>query len=257
MAGEALAPQCVAAMADWIERHVDLDALRDLARDRSPALDLGQPSVNHRVADVRIGVARDQAFCFYYSENLRLLEGYGAKLVQFSPMADTSLPAGLDGLYIGGGYPELHAATLSSNRSMLESIRGFAAAGAPIYAECGGFMYLTEAIVDVPGREYSMAGIFPTHARMQSQLAALGYIQPEPVATLWLDPAMRLRGHEFRYSKIDPMPDQVERAFEAPAEGYRAGSVLASYIHLHFLSCPAFAARFIRYCADSRHGRSQ
>jgi cobyrinic acid a,c-diamide synthase len=262
MAGEALTPQCLAALADWIERHVDLDALLELARDRSAALDLGEPSVNHSplyqpVSEVRIGVARDRAFCFYYVENLRLLQDCGAELVEFSPIADAHLPADLDGLYIGGGYPELHATALSSNRSMLDSIRGFAAAGAPVYAECGGFMYLTQAIVDVPGREYPMAGIFPTCARMQSRLAALGYVQPEPAATLWLDPGMPLRGHEFRYSKIDPMPDQVERAFRAPAEGYRAGSVLASYIHLHFLSCPAFAAGFVSQCAAWRSRSSQ
>lgn len=257
LAAEALTPGCLAAMADWVEQHVDLDKLLELARDRSPLLEVPEPSQNRRVADVRIGVARDRAFCFYYSENLRLLEDYGAELVQFSPIADAKLPTVLDGLYLGGGYPELHAAALSANRSMLESIRDFAAAGRPVYAECGGFMYLTEAIVDAPGREHPMAGIFPTRARMQSRLAGLGYIQPKPAATLWLDPAMPLRGHEFRYSKIDPMPNQVERAFQAPAEGYRAGSVLASYIHLHFLSCPDFAARFVRHCADSRHRRLQ
>ncbi len=257
MASEAITPQCLTALADWIERHVDLDALLELARDRSAALDPPLPPVYQPVAEARIGVARDRAFCFYYAENLHLLQECGAQLVEFSPIRDAHLPVDLDGLYFGGGYPELHAEALSANRSMLESIRRFAAAGAPVYAECGGFMYLTQAIVDVPGREYPMAGIFPTRARMQSRLAALGYVQPEPAATLWLDPAMPLRGHEFRYSKIDPMPDQVERAFRAPAEGYRAGSVLASYIHLHFLSCPAFAAGFVRQCAAWRSRSSQ
>jgi cobyrinic acid a,c-diamide synthase len=249
MASEAVTSECLAAMADWIEHYVNLDAVLELAGGRSPALDLPQSPARVPVANVRIGVARDAAFCFYYAENLRLLEDCGAELVEFSPIADLHLPPDLHGVYIGGGYPELHAAALSANCSMLQSIRAFAEAGAPVYAECGGFMYLTEAIFDAAGHEHAMAGIFPTRARMQSRLAALGYIQPEPVPTLWLDPAMSLRGHEFRYSKIDPMPTHIERVYRAPAESYRVGSVLGSYIHLHFLSCPDFAAGFVRHCA--------
>jgi cobyrinic acid a,c-diamide synthase len=253
MAGEALTSECLAAMPDWIEQHVNLDALLELASARSPDLDLPQSRTRVPVANVRIGVARDAAFCFYYSDNLRLLADFGAELVEFSPITDPHLPLDVHGVYIGGGYPELHAAALSANCSMLQSIRAFAETGAPIYAECGGFMYLTEAIVDAAGREHAMAGIFPTRARMQSRLAALGYIQPEPVARLWLDwgldPAMPLRGHEFRYSKIDPMPARIERVYRAPAESYRVGSVLGSYIHLHFLSSPDFAAGFVRHSA--------
>jgi cobyrinic acid a,c-diamide synthase len=260
-AAEALTRECLAAMADWVEQHVDLDALLELARDRSPALDLPPSPIHPRVASVRIGVARDAAFCFYYPDNLRLLAECGAELVEFSPITGPHLPPDLHGLYIGGGYPELYAAALFTNRTMLESIREFAQAGRPIYAECGGFMYLTEAIVDAAGRQHSMAGIFPTRACMQSRLAALGYIETEPARRLWsdggLDPAMPLRGHEFRYSKIDPLPAHIERVFRGPAEAYRAGSVLASYIHLHFLSCPDFASGFVRHCAARRSRSAQ
>ena len=136
---------------------------------------------------------------------------------------------------------------------MIEAICQFARAGAPIYAECGGFMYLTEAIVDADGCEHPMAGLFPTRARMQTRLAALGYIQPEPARDgLWLQPGESLRGHQFRYSAMDPMPAGICRAYLSPAEGYRIHSVLGSYIHLHFLSCPGFAERFVDCCAEWR-----
>lgn len=133
---------------------------------------------------------------------------------------------------------------------MQSAIREFAANGGPVYAECGGFMYLMRAIADVDGREWPMTGIFPTVARMQKRLAKLGYIEVET------DMGQRVRGHEFRYSAMDPMPDPMPagilRAYREPAEGFRAGSVLGSYIHLHFLSCPEFAGNFIRDCARAR-----
>jgi cobyrinic acid a,c-diamide synthase len=136
---------------------------------------------------------------------------------------------------------------------MIEDIRRFARASAPIYAECGGFMYLTEAIVALDGSEHPMAGLFPTRARMQSRFAALGYIQPESAGDgLWLKSGEALRGHQFRYSAMDPMPSEVCRVYQRPAEGYRVHSVLGSYIHLHFLSCPGFAERFVDHCAQWR-----
>jgi cobyrinic acid a,c-diamide synthase len=191
---------------------------------------------------VRIGIARDAAFCFYYHDNLELLRALGADLIEFSPIADRVLPPDLDGIYLGGGYPELHAEALSANEPMRAAIAEFAASDAPVYAECGGFMYLTKAIVDVSGRSWPMAGIFPTSARMQKRLAKLGYIEVENCeAGGWLSPGECARGHEFRYSVIDPMPETIRRVYKEPAEGYRVRSVLGSYVHLHFLSCPTFA----------------
>lgn len=142
---------------------------------------------------------------------------------------------------------------------MRAAIREFARSGGPIYAECGGFMYLTEAIVDVEGRDYPMVGLFPTRARMQPRLAALGYLEVEsPADSLWLRAGERARGHEFRYSEIDEMPAEMRRCWclhsshGARAEGYRTESVLAGYAHLHFRSCPDFATRFVEACADRR-----
>src|SRR6185369_14313351 len=147
------------------------------------------------------GIARDAAFCFYYHDNLELLRRLGAELVEFSPLADRTLPADLDGIYLGGGYPEIHAEALAANDSMRADVSRFAASSAPVYAECGGFMYLTEAIVDAGGRSWPMVGIFPTHAHMQKRLARLGYAEVEPCDSQgWLAPGEPARGHEFRYS---------------------------------------------------------
>jgi cobyrinic acid a,c-diamide synthase len=203
-------------------------------------------------------VACDSAFCFYYNDNLDLLRALGAELVAFSPVADPALPPRLDGLYLGGGYPELHAPALTENAAMRSEVAEFAESGAPVYAECGGFMYLAEAIVDAQGRAWPMAGVFPTIARMQARLARLGYVEVQACGeTAWPPDGVRARGHEFRYSLIDPMPETVARIYRNPAEGYKIRSTVASYIHLHFLSCPPFAKAFVDACARRRSRNSQ
>jgi cobyrinic acid a,c-diamide synthase len=246
-------------LSDWIQRTVDLDRIYKLASKGakfvSTPLAIGSTCCKRSSVRARIGIARDQAFAFYYEENLRHLEDSGAELVEFSSLHGEQLPDGLDGLYIGGGYPELHAKRLADNRAMIAGIRQLAAGGAPVYAECGGFMYLSDAIVDVDGRSFEMVGIFPVRARMQTRLAALGYVeivQRETIA--WLQGGERMRGHQFRYSTIDDMPQAIRRVYGAEgkcdgeAVGYMAGSVLGSYIHLHFGSCPDFARRFVAAC---------
>ena len=249
LAHEALTEDRLRQLAEWIESHLKLDRLLQLSsRPKLALTPLKEPAQKPKY--VRIGIARDAAFCFYYHDNLELLRRLGAELIDFSPIADRTLPPGLDGIYLGGGYPELHAEALSANESMRAAIVEFAANDAPVYAECGGFMYLTRAIVDAEGRSWPMGGIFPTSARMQKRLAKLGYIEVENCeAEGWLAPGECARGHEFRYSIIDPMPDTICRVYRDPAEGYRVRSVLGSYVHLHFLSCPNFAERFVRDCA--------
>jgi cobyrinic acid a,c-diamide synthase len=245
LAQEALTADRLQQLGEWIEAHLDLDRLLELS---------ARPGVNGTAAielksnatQTRIGIARDAAFCFYYHDNLEMLRGLGAELVEFSPISDAALPPDLDGIYLGGGYPELHADALSANESMRAAFAQFAASDFPVYAECGGFMYLMQEIVDVEGRGWPMAGIFPTTARMQKRLAKLGYIEVELAA------GHRARGHEFRYSTMDPMPETIARAYAEPAEGYRVNSVLGSYIHLHFLSCPGFAEGFVQDCAQRR-----
>jgi cobyrinic acid a,c-diamide synthase len=256
MAGEILSPKMLEDMANWIEANVDIDGLLMLAREQSSSLEIRMPAPSRvSVERARIGLARDSAFCFYYQDNLDLLRESGADLVEFSPISDSALPAGLDGLYLGGGYPEIHAPQLSANAPMRDAILQFAKAGGPIYAECGGFMYLCESIAGSDGREFQMAGLFPAHVRMQKQLAALAYVEAEsPEDNLWLRGGQRLRGHEFHYSTIDEMPASISRCLRLRAgdktrdDGYAIGSVLAGYSHLHFRSSPDFASSFVDAC---------
>jgi cobyrinic acid a,c-diamide synthase len=249
VAQEALTEERLSGLARRVEEHLDLDRLLALSsRPMIAPATPREPPVPRLCA--RIGIARDAAFCFYYQDNLDLLRALGAELVEFSPIADRALPAGLDGLYLGGGYPELHAEALSWNADMRGAIREFIASGAPVYAECGGFMYLSAAIIDTDAREWPMTGIFPTAARMQSRLAKLGYIEVEGTEAGWLAQGERARGHEFRYSLIDPMPTVIRRVYQSPAEGYQVHSALGSYVHLHFLSCPRFAERFVAQCSQ-------
>ncbi|GAB6082911.1 cobyrinate a,c-diamide synthase [Desulfuromonas carbonis] len=253
-----------ARLADAIERHVDLDRLlggrgrldgrgQVLTWDtRVPCQDL-TPRI--RPPKVRIGVARDAAFCFYYPENLELLAAAGAELVEFSPLSDGRLPEGLDGLYLGGGYPELHADQLAGNRSLLDGLKQAAAAGLPIYAECGGLMLLAESI---DGR--AMTGIFPGAARLLPRRKALGYRAVTLRKDTLLGPAGTVvRGHEFHYSEFEPgaVVDRVYRVSRRDGaaladEGFRRGNLLASYIHLHFGSNPQVAEHFVTCCRNHR-----
>ncbi|KHK03175.1 cobyrinate a,c-diamide synthase [Desulfovibrio sp. TomC] len=208
-----------------------------------------------------LAVARDQAFCFYYGENLRRLEAAGLELVPFSPLADTALPPGSDGLYLGGGYPEVHAAALSGNAAMRRAVQDFCRTGRPVYAECGGFMYLLESLTDLDGRPWPMAGVFPAMAAMGPRFAALGYREVTTRAGTLLGPAGTvLRGHEFHYSRLTHAPTGVAAVYgvtgrkgvlDAP-EGFVSGGTLGSYVHLHFGSNPDAAVHFAAACAAAR-----
>ena len=247
MAAETLTEDRLRVLAECVERFVDLDRLLSLS-DRPRVAATGRKGrLPHRA---RVGVARDAAFCFYYEDNLNLLRECGAELVEFSPIADHALPANLDGIYFGGGYPELHAEELARNAPMRQAVAQVVASDGPVYAECGGFMYLTEAIIDITGRVWPMTGVFPSRAHMQTRLAKLGYTEVETSS----GPA---RGHEFRYSTIDAMPAQIERVYPGPAEGYRVCGAVGSYVHLHFLSCPPLAEAFVNSCEQWHLSRSR
>lgn len=239
----------VEKLAAWVEQHLDLERLRQAANSSVAAT--SAEAIRPVAKKLRIGIARDRAFCFYYPVNLSLLEQAGAELVEFSPLTDQRLPENLAGLYLGGGYPELHAAQLAENSAMRRQIADQAADGLPIYAECGGFMYLCAAIDDRP-----MCNAFPAQAKMLPRRRALGYRQVETVADSLLGPAgTSVRGHEFHYSEA-PMPEQIERCYQLSrrggeqlgSEGYRINNVLGSYVHLHFGSNPQVAENFINYC---------
>ena len=198
-------------LADRLEAHLDLEGLLEalprLALPEEPAPVVTPPLV-------RLGVARDRAFCFYYPENLELLASFGAELVPFSPLTDRELPAGLDGVYLGGGYPELYAGQLAANEPLKQALKAGAAGGLPIYAECGGLMYLSREILDLEGRAHAMAGIFPFTVRMLPRLKALGYREVTLAAASLLGPAgTTARGHEFHYSEIVGDPGNVPRLY--------------------------------------------
>ena len=247
----------LAAAADAVAARFDLDALLSLAAQAPdlPAAALSAPMVAGHAAPV-LAVARDAAFCFYYPDNLDLLEAAGARIAFFSPVAGERLPAAAGGVYLGGGYPELHARALAANDGLWDDLRALYARGAPILAECGGFMVLTEALVDTGGIHHRMAGLVPGVARMTTRLASLGYRHATALQnTLLADAGETLRGHEFHYS----VWEETEARPAASAwrlRGARVGSVetvaghaerglLASYLHVHLGQRPALARRFV------------
>jgi len=225
----------------------DVDAIVAIARRAAP-LEVAAPPRPSRAHACRIGIARDAAFHFYYDDNLARLESLGATLVPFSPLSDARAPA-VDGIYIGGGYPEAHAAALTANATMRESLRAHAASGKPIYAECGGLMYLADAIRTLDGREHPMLGLVRGIAVMRERLQAIGYVDVETTApTLFGAAGTRLRGHQFRWSTLEGATPNAYR--DLPA--YAADAVLASYVHVHWASNPAAAESFVARCARAR-----
>lgn len=201
----------------------------------------------------RLGVAWDKAFRFYYPENWIELEKRGVGIVPFSPMEDREIPPGLDGIYLGGGYPEQFAEDLSRNRSFLESIRRFHQDGHFIYAECGGMLYLTQGLSDRP--DLAWAGILPCRFRMNGKLRRLGYVSATPVrGESWSPDPSPVRGHFFHYSELvfDSEKDRFPPAFlvDGQPEGFQSKKTLASYLHLYFSSSSGFVDEFVRQLAN-------
>ncbi|WP_025322657.1 cobyrinate a,c-diamide synthase [Deferrisoma camini] len=245
----ALPPAWEDRLAAWIEDHLDLDRLLE----RTPPPPPPRLPVPRRRAGTRtVAVARDAAFCFYYDENLRLLERAGARIVRFSPLAGDGVPPDADAVYLGGGYPEVHAERLAANQAFLDGLRGFHSQGRPIYAECGGFMVLCRSLETPRGGRVPMAGIFPAEARMRSGRFHLGYREVVVQGVAGMD-GLTARGHEFHYSELVAPPQGVETVYrvrnargeELGREGYRSGAALAGYIHLHFASCPDLPLRWL------------
>ncbi len=212
----------------------------------------------------RIGLAFDDAFHFYYEDNLRRLEECGAEIVRFSPSRDATFPE-VDGLYFGGGYPEVLARELSGNRAMLDAIRQFAKSARPVYAECGGLMYLADAIRTLDGETWPMAGLIPGVAVMAPRLQALGYVEIETRADSILGAARtRFRGHQFRYSTLENGGAEDVRHLYAVRpkwgaefeEGYTRENLVASYVHAHWASNPSIPEALVRACVNARRSQS-
>ncbi|WP_308563154.1 cobyrinate a,c-diamide synthase [uncultured Klebsiella sp.] len=224
-----------------IERLLDLSQLSALPTGEWPELPSPEAGTGLTLAQ-----AEDEAFNFYYPDNLTLLERCGVNIVRFSPLHDSQLPS-CQMIWLGGGYPEIHAAALAANRPMLEQLRAAHRRGVAIYAECGGLMYLGSTLEDASGEMYSMVNLIPGHSKMGKRLTRFGYCEARAMRqTLLAAPGEILRGHEFHYSDFIP---------ETPAAlacrkvrdgmtlrqwtgGWQVGNTFASYLHLHFAQRP-------------------
>ena len=233
---------------------VNLDRIEALAEAAGPFPSVpGAPAfILKSTRTLRIGLAYDSAFCFYYDDNLDLLKAEGAEFVPFSPLNDDMLP-NVDMLYLGGGYPELYGERLARNAAMRRAVRSFAEAGGVIYAECGGMMYLTQSIRDFEGRTHDMVGLFPAEAVMSRTTMHLGYRELQIVEDCVLGAAgTRARGHEFHYSTLEARGPLHYAGMLTDAQGSDKGpdglvfrNTLASYTHLHFGNDPALARSLV------------
>lgn len=237
-------------LARQAEETVELDRLLELAASAPPVA--WEPVVLPRLEPVRIAVARDRAFCFYYEDSLEALAEMGAELVPFSPLEDAALPAHVQGLYLGGGYPELYARQLSGNGSMRRSVRAALEGGLPCIAECGGFMYLTEGI-----GEADMAGVLPGRCFDAGRLTRFGYVTLRAKKdSLLCRAGETIRGHEFHHWDAR-CPGGDFWAEKPSGRGWDCAvatdRLYAGYPHFHFYANPAFAARFYETCVKEKH----
>ncbi|MBD3883556.1 cobyrinate a,c-diamide synthase [Phormidium tenue FACHB-886] len=221
----------------------------------SPSLSPAASPCRHTSAHVRIAVAFDRAFSFYYADNLDLLQQLGAELVFWSPLADASLPEAVQGLYFGGGFPEVFAEALAENQAARAAVRSAIQAGMPTYAECGGLMYLAEQIIDFNGNPWKMVGVLPTAAQMGSRLT-LGYRRAAALQDSPLIPQGTIVwGHEFHRSTLTQpavQPLYQLRGYDPQSptatEGWQLPHLHASYVHLHWGATPEIPNRFLDRC---------
>ncbi|MEG3223958.1 MAG: cobyrinic acid a,c-diamide synthase [Methanobacteriales archaeon Met13] len=242
---------------DWaqvMEENLDLDLLKSVMKGAGD-LPSGREDIWKKGSKkrIKIGVARDEVFTFYYQENLESLEANHADLVYFSPLNDEEVPD-VDGIYIGGGYPEIFAPELEANHSMRESVAKFHQDGRPIYAECGGLMYLTRGI-----NQHEMCGVFPYSSQMTKKPQALSYTISDVIEdNIILKKGETYRGHEFHYSKVTIEGKSPKFAFEvrrgrgihSNKDGMMSKKTLASYVHTHVAACPPFPANFTDSARD-------
>lgn len=251
--------QQMARLAEELGKSLDLEGILELAAEGGEAAaEYGRLKEPHPPA-FRLGVAQDQAFCFYYRENLRALEEQGAVIEYFSPLHDRELPGGLDGLLLGGGYPELYAGALSANEGMRGSVFRAAQSGMPILGECGGYLYLLEQLEGEDGAFYPMAGVFSGSGTREGKLRHFGYIslasaEPNP----WIKAREEIRGHEFHYWHCRTDDREAVMTAKKPVGGKcwpamrMQGRVLAGFPHLYYRSMPEFAQRFAAACREYR-----
>ncbi len=260
MAHEGVEQQ-VKQMVDVVESSVDLDAVLRIASEALPLPALTgceEPATGG--GRVRVGVALDDAFSFYYEDNFRALRASGAQLIFFSPSGQSELPD-VDALYIGGGYPQLRAEALEANGSMMASIKAIVEDGVPVYAECGGLMYLGRSLIDLEGRAHRMVGVFDLDTALTKRLT-IGYTQLESVRDSIVAPSgATLRGHEFHYSEATDVSSDSRFAYRVRLgrgivdmmDGCMNHNALGSYSHLHFAGAVDAPKRLIQYAERWKH----
>jgi len=246
-----------------VEASVDVDALLQAACAAWPlpvGANPGPFPPSPRPPRIRLGVAQDEAFDLYQPGNLDLLTAWGAELVPTSPLRDAALPPGLDGLYFGPGFPELHAAELAANESYLRSVREVTEAGLPVYAECGGLIYLCQGLTGVGGR-HALAGVVPAWAKMGERGVHVGYaLAVTAQDTLIAKRGKRLRGYEFYWARVALPAEQAAYRVLDPEdrlEGYARAGILASHLRLHFASDAALVRSIIDVCARRAEARAR
>lgn len=253
----------ISQLADAAEEQIDLNLLLQQAQGAAPLSTVTEVKPSAGGQSIRLAVAHDAAFQFYYADLFNVLRQHGCQPVFFSPLHDTCLPADIDGLYLGGGYPEVHALQLADNSSMIESVGAFCRSGKPVYAECGGLIYLTQGIQQ--GSEKTpLVGLLPVWAKMLEKRKALGYVEVTLTNdSLFGQRGEMFRGHEFHYSELIESPLGIDgwetvyqlkqnRSGNITAEGYQKGNVLVSYAHLYLASRPEAVKRFIEQMKISR-----
>ncbi|HYH03671.1 MAG TPA: cobyrinate a,c-diamide synthase [Bacillota bacterium] len=246
-------------LAVQVSQTVDLNLLLTIAREAEPMTTKKTAcEIRPEYKNLRLAIARDAAFNFYYHDNLDLLQRLGAELIYFSPIQDARLPEGINGLYMGGGFPEVWAEALRDNAAMRQSVKQMVEKGLPTYAECGGLLYLTNQLINETGKEYRMVGVLDGQSVMTQSLQHFGYVDIEFSANNLLGRAGdRVRGHEFHFSEtqIDPSIRPTYRISKSLNNklitwegGYQVSNLLAAYPHLHFWSNPVLAKQFLGTC---------
>ncbi len=263
--------EMLAKTADMLEKTVDIDRLFAIAEGASELSDdntlengsSGDQKVALRETEKKpmIAVSRDEAFCFYYEDNLKALQGAGAEIVFFSPLHDNGVPKEADGLLLLGGYPELYAKELSENKPMLADIRKKAKSAMPIVAECGGFMYLHRTMEDMEHRIYEMAGVVPGECFYTGKLVRFGYIELEEKKANFLPENVNIKGHEFHY--FDSTANGDECVALKPVSGkkydciFDEKSCFVGFPHLYYPSAPQFAENFIKKAKNYADRKNQ
>jgi len=252
---QAPEPQLYERLGLQFEENIDVHGILAAAKSAPELLNIPTRVFSNARSKgiLRIGVARDEALSFYYQENLDLLSCLGAEIVPFSLLNDKALPSGIQGIYLGGGFPEIFSARLSSNRAMKASMRDFHAAGGIIYAECGGLMVLCEALVDFQGCRHEMMGLVPAVAVMRRDKLSLGYVEVEPLKnTALADVGEIYRAQTFHYSVLEDVRFEpalkLYRGANVSYDGYANRNLFATYMHAYFAACPRLAERFVERC---------